>query len=261
IDNNFGRFFSTIGTIPGYGVLAIIGGAFFQIGLKRKDYTTPIRFLLYFGALVALGAAIFFSGREFFSRNGFYEHENLKPLGFVIILPIMGGLGYLGYYLANHSDNKNLWFVLLIMSIFIFLSLVGGVTLLKSVFHRPRFRALGGGLEFHHWWERCANYEDYLITYSKEDFKSFPSGHAGACAVAVMFACFLPLFNKKYQNIQLPIIYVALAWTLFISFTRINAGAHFLSDVSMGALLTMGATLIANEILIHTKRFAPQEAK
>ncbi|MCR4910984.1 MAG: hypothetical protein K5925_00440, partial [Bacilli bacterium] len=46
IDNNFGRFFSTIGTIPGYGVLAIIGGAFFQIGLKRKDYTTPIRFLL-----------------------------------------------------------------------------------------------------------------------------------------------------------------------------------------------------------------------
>ena len=70
----------------------------------------------------------------------------------------------------------------------------------------------------------------------------------------MLFAMSLPLVNRKYEKIQLPIFYGAFAWTLLVMFTRMLVGAHFLSDVSMGLLLTLIFMMIANEFFIHNKK-------
>ena len=138
--NSFGIFMSAIGTIPGYMILAILGGGFFALALHKK-YKVIYKVILYAVAVACLGCAIFFTGREFFGENGFYNPD-IKWVGYLIVLPIAGGCSFLGYNLTKSSKTPYLWLVYAIIAFCIFMALVPGVTLLKSIFHRPRYREL-----------------------------------------------------------------------------------------------------------------------
>lgn len=255
-DNAFGLTISAIGTIPGYMILAVLGGMFFAVGL-HKDYKTIYKVILYVTAVACLGCAIFFTGREFFGENGF-KGAAPKWIGYLITLPIGCACSFLGYKMGKNSETKYLWLILAIAAFCIFMSLVPGVTMIKAIFHRPRFRSvtLYEGIEFHAWYQRCSEYKDLMALYNitSEEFKSFPSGHAGASAVFMLGVSLLPLVNKKYEKLQLPLFYAGFAWVLLVSFTRILVGAHFLSDVSMGGILTSIFMLINNEVLIASDK-------
>ena len=260
--NTFGLILSTIGTIPGYGCLSVIGGGLIAIGLSKREFRLPYMLILILMGIGLFGVSVFFAGREFFGENGFYGVAP-KAVGYLIALPIMGGLGYLGYVMGRRSDNNNLWILLIVLAIAIFIALVPGVTALKSIFHRPRFRTAiyYGYSDFHNWWEPCKNYKDIIATseLTKEEFKSFPSGHAGASSVFMLFVIFLPLINSKYEKIQLPLFYAGLAWCLLICWSRILVGAHFLSDVSMGGMLTMICAIIAYYVVMRGKLGLPKQ--
>lgn len=253
-NNTFGLIMSIVGTLIGYSCLAFCGGGLFGLALTKK-YCTVVKVFLYIGAVVAFGLGVFFAGREFFGPNGFY-YEDMKWLGYVITIPFMCVTGFLGFYVAKKSDNGYLLNVLLVLMVCIFMSLIPGVTLLKSVFHRPRFRTLSDPLfpeiTFHNWWERCKNYKDLMSLYNltSEEFKSFPSGHAGATLVTCMTLVFAPLYNEKLKKYHLVFFYSALVLTLLVCFARILVGAHFLSDVSMGAMLTTIFMFVGNEFVI-----------
>lgn len=252
-DNGFGLTIAAIGVLPGCMVFAVLGGCFLALSL-HKDYKKVWKVVLFILTIIALVASIFFSGQEFFGENGFYNPSLDKWLGYVIAAPFAIGCGYLGYLMGRKSENPYLWIILLIAVAVAFIALVPGVTLIKSIFHRPRFRTvtLYEGIEFHSWWQRTSNYAELMQIYgvSKEEFKSFPSGHVGESSVLLVGAAFLPLINPKYQKYQLPFFYCGLAWTLLVAFTRILVGAHFLSDVSMGGLLMTLLLLIGNEVTI-----------
>jgi len=255
-NNTFGIIMSTIGTIPGYMMFAFLGGGCIALALTR-GYKTPYKVILFICAVAGLGLSTYFSGREFFGPNGF--NTGKVWIGYLIALPIMCGVEFLGYYLMKKSNRPYLWLVLAIIAVAMFFALVPGVTLLKNIFHRPRFRSIVGvndeRLYFHSWWERCKNYKFLMseLNLSKEEFKSFPSGHAGASLCSILFAMLLPYIDEKYEKISLPLFCSGVAWSILICFTRILVGAHFLSDVSMGAILTAVFALIANEVLINLK--------
>ena len=255
-DNAFGLTISAIGTIPGYMILAVLGGMFFAVGL-HKDYKTIYKVILYVTAVACLGCAIFFTGREFFGENGF-KGAAQQWIGYLITLPIGCACSFLGYKMGKNSETKYLWLILAIAAFCIFMSLVPGVTMIKAIFHRPRFRSvtLYEGIEFHAWYQRCSEYKDLMAFYNitSEEFKSFPSGHAGASTVFMLGVSLLPLINKKYEKLQLPLFYAGFAWVLLVSFTRILVGAHFLSDVSMGGIITTLFMLINNEVLIASDK-------
>ena len=265
-DNSFGLTMSAIGTIPGYMILAFLGGGFFSIALY-KDYKVAWKVVLYVLAVACFGCGVFFAGREFFGPNGF-TNDKIKWLGYLIILPVAAGCAYLGFRLSKKSKTPYLWLIYGVTAFFIFMALVPGVTLIKAIFHRPRWRTVTlsdyDGIVFHSWWQRCSNYKDLMSQYGiiSEEFKSFPSGHAGASAVFMLAVAVLPLLGKEYEKVQIPLFYAGFAWVLLVSFTRILVGAHFLSDVSMGGILTSVFMLINNEVLIKLNKkynFAPAE--
>ena len=261
-NNAFGLTISVIGTIPGYAMLALLGGGFFVCFLNKK-YHIVIRILFIIIAIAAFAVSTFYVGREFFGPNGF-TNEKIKWVGYLISAPLMAASSYLGYYLFNKSKMEHMWILLVILAVAIFMALVPGVSLLKIIFHRPRYRSIDAyGIDFHSWWQRCANYKDLMAAYgiTSEEFKSFPSGHAGAAACFFLAVAFLPLLDKNYQKLQIPLFYAGLAWTLLVAFARILVGAHFLSDVSMGAILTTLCLLVANEVVIHIKKINPVEIK
>lgn len=275
-DNPFGLGVSIVGTIPGYGMFAVLGGASLFYAMK-KSFKTIFRVLFYIFAAAAPFLGVYFAGREFFGVNGFVVFSSDKVgllVGCLIALPIMGGLFYFGYRLFKSSNKDHLWLLIILLGIALFMALIPGVTMLKAIFHRPRFRAIeffeanfageSPKVFFHHWWERCTNYGELIKTYSylgKDEFKSFPSGHVGAATCFMLVVSFLPLLNKEYEKKALICYYAGFAWALLVAASRILVGAHFLSDVSMGMLLSLICLFIVNEVIIHIKYLHEEEVE
>lgn len=242
----FGLTISVLGTIPGYGVLAFIGGGFLFFGIKKELPHDVWKVVMYLMAFLCFWFAVYFTGKEFFGPNGF---DGVKLFwGFFIATPIDIGIAILGYFITSKTDNDKVWVIYLLIALLYIIVLLGGVTLLKSIMHRPRYRVLVEGeipgVDYHAWYERFSEYrqlvKDGVISNAlKEEFKSFPSGHAGSSACFMMSMIFLPSINKKYERLQIPMFYAGLAWTLLVSFARMYVGAHYMSDVAMGSILAV----------------------
>lgn len=255
--NTFGLIISAIGTTPGYGMFAIIGGGFLTLFFKKEEYKTWMRVLFIIATLGCLGASTYFAGREFFGPNGFYWAAR-SFYGYFISLPVMVGLTYFGYRLMRNVDNKNLWIILLVALVAFAFALTAGVTLFKVIFHRPRFRAIESTMiPYYPWYERCANYKEYMQTFGldSEEFKSFPSGHAAASMGVPLIAIFLPLIDEKYKKYRLPVFVCGLVFSLLVMFSRLLVGAHYLSDVSMGAIIVSICMIAGIEIIRSLKKF------
>ena len=258
-NNGFGLFFAAFGGMPGIMLVPFVGGGCIALALKKQYHKVLNVFFIIF-AVACLVVGTYYAGREIFGPNGF-TNDKLYYLGFVIVLPFMLGGEYLGYYVAKRSKNPHLFFVLAVFTAVMFIALVPFVALLKVIFHRPRFRIVSDdslqGIVFHNWWERSKDYKDLMALnhLASEEFKSFPSGHAGYATLLIIAAVFIPPLDESLKKIQVPLFYVAFVYSLFVSFTRILVAAHFLSDVSMGSLIGVATAYVGNEIVIaHTKK-------
>lgn len=174
-----------------------------------------------------------------------------------MMLPVMGGVVFLGYKLTSKSENKNLWIVYLVLFVALIIALVPGTSLFKVIFNRPRFRSvITHQMEYYPWYIPCTN-RDYLMdlyNLPKEEFKSFPSGHASSSIAFCLFVLFMPYIDNKYTKLVLPLFIAGLAWSLLVMFARMYVGAHYLSDVSMGAILTIVCVLIGSIVLKNIKK-------
>ncbi len=84
------------------------------------------------------------------------------------------------------------------------------------------------------------------------DYQSFPSGHATTSFALAMVAAFL------FPRLALP----AIAIAVLISFSRIVLGAHYLTDITAGAVLgTLGAYAVRNAFASRNWLFAPQDGR
>jgi len=253
--NGFGLVVSSFGMIPGYGCLALLGGALACIALKEEKFQKWLKAIFVIFSIAMYGVATYFLGKDVFSINGFYNPELHKWLGYLIMGILMVPVYIGGYFLGKLNTYSKMWIVILIVSAAIFMALVPGVTLFKSIMHRPRYRIAiyEGYVNFRNWWEPFKDYKEAISAFglTKEEFKSFPSGHSGAVMVGLITFSYLPLFIKKLEKYQTLLFWGAFAWGLVVMFSRMLVGAHFLSDVCFGALLTLIFFYIANEIIVR----------
>ena len=252
--NTFGLVISVLGTIPGYGLMAFIGGGAVAYGL-RKEYKSWTRVVFFISAAACYFAAVYFTGREFFGANGF-TGAAIELVGFAIMVPVMAAVSFLGYRITSKCENKDIWILYLIILITLIVAFVPGCSLIKTIFHRPRFRSIMAvaDLDFYPWYVPCSNYKTLMNSYElvEEEFKSFPSGHSCVSLSFPLVVLFLPYVKKEYEKYVLPLFICGLVWSLLVMFCRILVGAHFLSDVSMGAIVSVTCMLIAS-IVIKTK--------
>lgn len=259
--NLFGLIVSSFGMMPGYGFLAFAGGITLFTGIQRKNWNIWGRIGLFVFTALGLGFSVYALGKDVFSINGFYNPK-IYWLGFVIMGVLMIPVGVLGFFFAKKAKNPYLWLIAMILCAAIFVAIIPGVSLLKSIMHRPRYRFAVHDeyINFHHWWEPCKNYE-YLIGdvtgLTKEEFKSFPSGHSGAAMITVIFCTFLACNDEKLKKFDVLFFYIGFTWCLVVMFARMLVGAHYLSDTVIGASLTLVCFYIANEFII--RYFMPKE--
>ena len=253
-NNPFGLIMASFGVYPCYAGLAFVGGGLMSTTLKRKELPLWCKLLCYFLSGLALIMAVYLCGGEWPSVNG-YNVPQLEWLSFLIAGVVFAGVYCAGYLVCRKGDVKQLWAMLLVMVVIFTVSLLPAGFVIKLIIHRPRYRYLvrTGVLPFYNWWENCANYKDYIgghidgFPITKEDFKSFPSGHSGTGMIMAMFLSYAPIFFKKLKGKETIMFYIGVLWGLTMMFSRMLVGAHYLTDTCMGSLIVMVVFYIANE--------------
>ena len=254
-NNAFALAVSMVGPTIGWCGITFIGGGFIALAVKRK-YNLPSKIAFYALAALTLALSVYFAGPEYFGVNGL-NMSDLEWVGYpIVILPFLGaGVG--GYFTFKDSENEGLWIVFVVTVVVLILMLGVGVNVLKSVMHRPRYRTVSvTEVPFYNWWVPCTGYKDYMQAYglASEEFKSFPSGHTAYASLLLVPVCVMPLGNKKTEKYQLPVFFAAFAFVMLAAFCSILVAAHYLSDVSFGAVLSIISLIIINEILIRIKK-------
>ncbi len=254
--NGFGLAVSAFGMIPGYGSLTFMGGVLFALTLHSKEFKTWLKIIFYILSVAMYGLAVFFLGRDVFNINGFYSPQ-IEWLGFLIMGLINIPIGYFGYWMGKKNTNPKMWIIILILGACMFVALVPFTTLLKSIMHRPRYRIaiFENYVDFHNWWEPTKDYKDIIAASNgvldSGEFKSFPSGHACATMCSLVTLILVPMLEPKLKDYDVVLFYSGAAWTVLVMFSRMLVGAHFLSDVCFGALITLVCVYIGNEIVVR----------
>jgi len=124
------------------------------------------------------------------------------------------------------------------------------INLIKIGWSRPRMRMLEVHSEysFNPWWIfGSADKADALGQgISSEEFKSFPSGHTANAAILLYLAPMLAWMSERGRRLIGPAVYVGLGWALAVAASRIVMGAHFLTDVTVGLMVTFLAVLVTH---------------
>ena len=69
----------------------------------------------------------------------------------------------------------------------------------------------------------------------------------------IVIITFLGLAGEDFKKYQMPAFYFGCILVVVVAVARILAAAHFLSDVSWGAAITLALVIIANEVVMRVK--------
>lgn len=104
------------------------------------------------------------------------------------------------------------------------------INVLKFAWGRPRMRDL------------ASPYTDFRPWYLPDWFggaDSFPSGHSANAACVVIFTLLPDIFSKRKKVGCAACTAICYLWLVTVMIARIVAGAHFASDVTAGAAVTL----------------------
>ncbi len=146
------------------------------------------------------------------------------------------------YFLMRHTSKKDkiqcIWILLIVC-----LGSLVIVQVAKRLWVRPRYFVIaetGGEVPFVPWYSIDRSLKtQFVALYEQEHdfFRSFPSGHSQSVTCLFLWAL-IPIYTQKGNENVVMALALVLSW--FTMFSRLIVGAHFLSDVSAGYLITFG---------------------
>ncbi|MBE7091266.1 MAG: phosphatase PAP2 family protein [Clostridiales bacterium] len=239
-ENPFGIIFAFIGVIPTFVGWSFLGASTWYLAKSQVKSKAKRGYLIAFATLLFLLSFFFFCNTLMMvNASAFAVHFLIAyPVGMLCI----AGAGYLGYFLTKKSQNPKL------LEKVLFLSLVSVVTMIvimatKGIMDRPRFRFVketGHTEFFKNWWQKGSALKSGFPAVSDE-FSSLPSGHSAYAMFAVILFPALAEFIPQLQRRKPLLSVCGLLWWALTAFSRLTVGAHYLTDVSIAALITLGA--------------------
>ena len=244
-------FVSTLGLIPMAYPACLLLGVLAQRSLasqKAKLLRIACAFLcvvlaLLFGALITKALL---STLEGFGGMFGYEPPELVRLGIGAVAGAV--LCTVGFGAGKANDAKDLARNVLIVVV-VLAATFALVEIVKIFMARPRPRLLFAGyegIEFCPWYQAFPGAEEFMATYGieKDAFKSFPSGHSlQAAALLASYYGLSLVYPRLREKLGLALA-ISIIFALVVMSCRMVLGAHFLSDVSVGALLSVIAFLV-----------------
>jgi len=270
--NPFGVAMAAFGTYPCYAGLSFTAGGLLISTLKKKDLHIVWKIISFVLVALGYGLSVYLGSKDVPSINGFNNEKLLLPTMAINVF-VFAGFAALGFIACRKADENKMWMALMVMAVIFLVALLPTSYLIKLVIHRPRYRYVvnSGEIAFHNWWQSYDAYKEYVagnhvlygIEITKEEFKSFPSGHSGSAAILMMTLPYLSIFYNKLKGKETLLFYIGFVWALLMMFSRILVGAHYLTDTCMGALIVVvvyfiGHTIATSKGWIFKEEYHPE---
>jgi membrane-associated phospholipid phosphatase len=227
--NLFAIWFRNTGEIPARLICPLAGTVLF--------YTYNNKFERIAGFIICLGGSGYFGyyiGKYFFLEENRMLFSVIYGIGFGIVCLIVFK------YINISNKTKGLLRVLAITGIIVMFVQIGFIECTKYLWGRVRFRDLLA----------VGSYDSFTAWYHPNGIngnKSFPSGHTAGAGMSYLMMFFPYLSDKWKKNSQL-CFWIPCVYTSIVAFTRLVMGAHYLSDITMGGVISFTIVIIAIKI-------------
>lgn len=257
--NVLGVIFESFGEMPVYIVPTIALGVLFFYLKKISKMPKGAKIALMVFIIVFSIGFNYYGSHKLLKYYGIHVNE-LKVEGIYKTL-CEGALGVvltaLWFFIASRVKEKHLKSAAICALIVVLTTALsqGAVQLIKPVFGRARYRLMnmsGDFSEYTPWYVvnggRQATVEQ-LAMGIKDGYKSFPSGHTAAAAV-VFSLMSIPVVFKLDRKTDLLITVATTLLVFAVALSRIIMGAHYLTDVTMGAILTVISYAVSQFVVL-----------
>lgn len=250
-ENSFGQFFAAFGELPAFLALSCAGALL----LVYRERINPSWSAL----IAACGAALIVMGLVLTVHEA-TDNVAALPTWVALVVALFtvlaSGVGVI-YYARAASAKTVLRFCLTLVMVSIGTMLL--INIIKVPWGRARMRLIaltGNESYFSPWWQAGSELKKKLVAdgVSSDEFRSFPSGHT-ACAACAMLLALLPTL-KKGATRRIRILFAGgCLWCAVTAFTRLQMGAHFLTDVTMAWLIALGMCVLSVYLFYFNQRF------
>ena len=234
----WGGFFNIFGELPMYI------GAVLSVTILFGSRQTKVRSKYFATTIVGLLVLALFSFVLFYIpiHHAFENAVNGIPIWFNIIAIVCAlSLFFICYYWTIKTPKETFikWKKTSLLILLVILTELILVTVLKASWARPRMRSIESISEFHYWYQIAGFTTD-------NEFMSFPSGHTANATVFIALVLYIqiikPTWKKKFLS-------VAIIWAILVAASRVVVGAHYVTDVIVGAYVTLMSLALWLKIL------------
>lgn len=261
--NFFAVFFEIFGEMPVYIVPSIALGVIFFYVKKISKLKDGIR------VTVMIFILVFVVGFNYYGSHKLIKYFNIHiadVFNGITRTLLEGALSVifaaLWFFIASLLKEEYLKNGAICALIVVFTTLFSqvAVQLIKPLFGRARYRTmnvLGDFSEFTNWYKinigKTVSKDQLSLGIEKDGYKSFPSGHTAAAAVTLSLMTIPKVFNLSKKSDYIITAATCLSVAI-VAFSRIVMGAHYLSDVTVGALITVlcywAAEVLVNKLVL-----------
>ena len=250
-ESSIGQFFAAFGELPAFSLLAGCGVLLIVHRAKFRPELNIV--ILAFGVCLTL-ASIFLSVHE--------ATDNVPalpmPVALLVTVFVDALMAAALLFLTRECQTKTiLRFICTVIVVCVGIMLL--INIIKVPWGRARMRLIystGNDTYFSNWWQAGTALKKKLVAdgVSSDEFRSFPSGHT-ACAACAMLMILVPTICRRLHDKEKLFMAIGAAWTAVVAFTRLRMGAHFLSDVCVSSLLTIGLGAFAVWLFYFNRPF------
>ena len=260
--NLFGIIFEIIGEMPIYLVTSFAVALIFH-NFKRRDKNLTNIIIQIVSVIISVGLLFYMNYKLFKYLSIHLDFADLLGGNWdkLAYLLLGAGMTFLLFFFTQRIPssflNKMLFWAIIVCLTAAFSQVV--THLLKSIAARPRYRAMFLMEEFGEYrkwfqfqWGIPEISEDLKLLYDAgaDWYKSFPSGHTSAAAMVLTLTLIPSIFAKTNTLLRKIITYtVVVLYILAVMFSRILVGAHFLTDVTFGAMITVSSFALARYLV------------
>ncbi len=258
--NVFAVFFECFGEMPVYVLPSLALGVLFFYLKKLSPMKKTPKIILMICFVICSVALNFYGSHKLLKYYGI--HVSVIKMGDLLkrLCEVSMGVIFTAvwFFLASLVKEKYLKSLAICSLIVVFTACLSqvAVQVIKPLFGRARYRLMnitGDFSEFTRWYEinigKKVSLSQIAMGAESDGYKSFPSGHTAAAGI-VFSLMSVPVLLKLDKRRSALITAAALLYVFIVAYSRILMGAHYLTDVTMGAIITLFSYVLSQFVIL-----------
>lgn len=237
--NFISKIGAVLGKIPAYFIFAFAGAVLAKsASLKEKRYRARLPLIMLYLLVTIMGSAML----GFSMVDDIVTNKVVKLLiaGILSLLTMATVLSLVKLITADKINLLRKWAFTSLITIAVIIIAVAAI---KLSWGRVRYEDIVTGQ---------GAFSPWYIPQGYTGNKSMPSGHVALSACLFLL---VPMFRAlpNMHSVSIGMVFISVAFTVAVAFSRIMGGHHFLSDVTVAIIISYITISVSNLIAYGSK--------